>query len=234
MSIYSCQLGCQPNLVSKPDPWTAATGRAKNGHGVGLSQWGAQYAGSIGQTHTQILAFYYPNTVLDGSGGTGGHVGDTGWVVVNSAGLSVRISPNGSLLDYKLYNGHRIVVLDEASAGGYLWFRIRDELGRENGWVRSDFVSWSDPGGSGYNTWQEKYGNNTFVESYVYSGNVYRYQVDLNKWLRATGRSTIAEDGMYGTNTIASTRTFQAAMGLAVDGFAGPMTKSALFDLYGR
>lgn len=27
-----------PYLIDKDDPWTAATGKARNGHGVGLSQ----------------------------------------------------------------------------------------------------------------------------------------------------------------------------------------------------
>ena len=35
-----------------------------NGHGVGLSQWGAWQAAREGYTYDQILAFYYPNTTL--------------------------------------------------------------------------------------------------------------------------------------------------------------------------
>ena len=35
-----------------------------NGHGVGMSQWGAWQAAREGNTYDQILAFYYPNTVL--------------------------------------------------------------------------------------------------------------------------------------------------------------------------
>ncbi|MBN1629529.1 MAG: SpoIID/LytB domain-containing protein [Thermoleophilia bacterium] len=35
-----------------------------NGHGVGLSQWGAWQAAREGNTYKQILAFYYPNTTL--------------------------------------------------------------------------------------------------------------------------------------------------------------------------
>ncbi|MGB8021783.1 MAG: SpoIID/LytB domain-containing protein [Candidatus Nanopelagicales bacterium] len=34
------------------------------GHGRGMSQWGAYQAGVEGRSHTQILAFYYPGTLL--------------------------------------------------------------------------------------------------------------------------------------------------------------------------
>ena len=122
-----------PYLVSKNDPWTAATGKSKDGHGVGLSQWGAYYAGSIGTSYQEILNFYFPGTTMTTNYGNGGspdsgtsNVGKTGTVVVNSAGLNVRSSPNGDPLSYKLYNGERITVLEEETAGGYNWFRVQD------------------------------------------------------------------------------------------------------------
>ena len=34
------------------------------GHGVGLSQYGAQYAAKAGYTYTQILSTYYPGTTI--------------------------------------------------------------------------------------------------------------------------------------------------------------------------
>lgn len=34
------------------------------GHGVGLSQWGAEERAAAGQTYRQILSFYYPGTAL--------------------------------------------------------------------------------------------------------------------------------------------------------------------------
>jgi peptidoglycan hydrolase-like protein with peptidoglycan-binding domain len=174
-----------------------------------------------------------------GNGGSepppsGGIVGKTGTVSVNSAGLNVRSSPNGSLLPYKLYNGHRITVLQEQAAGGYNWFRVKDEEGRTDGWVRSDFIVLDSGSGSGYSSWQEKYGDNTFVNSTTYSGNVYRFQVDLNKWLGSNGYSTITEDGKWGSNSSNATRTFQANNGLTADGLAGPSTKQKLFSLYGQ
>ena len=87
---------------------------------------------------------------------------------------------------------------------------------------------------SGYATWQAKYGNNTFVNSNSYSGNVYRFQVDLNKWLTANEHSTIDTDGKWGSESSAATKKFQQAYDdLDDDGLAGPATKEKLFNLYG-
>lgn len=234
-----------PYLVAKDDPWTAATGKPRDGHGVGLSQWGASYAGANNTSYQNILAFYFPGTVLKSNYGSGSstnppgtdNVGKTGTVVVNSAGLNVRSSPNGSLLNYKLYNGHQITVLEEDTAGGYNWFRVQDEQGRTNGWVRSDFITLNSGSGgdSGYTTWQDKYGNNTFVNSSSYSGNVYRFQVDMNKWRAARGHAKITEDGLWGSGSAAATLLFQQAYAdLDNDGLCGPSTKAKLFELYGR
>jgi len=63
-----------------------------------------------------------------------------GTVVVNSAGLNVRQSPNGALLNYRLFNGANVEILDEAFAANFNWYRVRDEQGRTGGWVRADFV----------------------------------------------------------------------------------------------
>lgn len=52
-------------LIEKDDPWDAAAGDTKTGHGVGMSQRGASYAAKIGKTYKEILAFYYPGTVLE-------------------------------------------------------------------------------------------------------------------------------------------------------------------------
>lgn len=53
-----------PYLVSKDDPWTLASGKPFNGHPVGMSQQGAIWAAKNGIKHEEILAFYYPGTVL--------------------------------------------------------------------------------------------------------------------------------------------------------------------------
>ena len=55
----------RPYLIEKDDPWDAAAGESKTGHGVGMSQRGANYAAKIGKTYKEILAFYYPGTVLE-------------------------------------------------------------------------------------------------------------------------------------------------------------------------
>lgn len=54
----------RPYLIAKDDPWTAATGAKKNGHGVGLSQKGAVYAAKNGIGFENILQFYYPGTEI--------------------------------------------------------------------------------------------------------------------------------------------------------------------------
>lgn len=54
-----------PYLIAKADSWTKASGQPKSGHGVGLSQYGAEYAAaSQNKTYQEILGFYYPGTIL--------------------------------------------------------------------------------------------------------------------------------------------------------------------------
>lgn len=54
----------KPYLLSFDDPWDAATKQKKQGHGVGLSQAGACWAGAHGASYIEILNFYYPNTKI--------------------------------------------------------------------------------------------------------------------------------------------------------------------------
>lgn len=49
-------------LISQPDPFNK---EAKDGHGVGMSQYGARHRAEAGQTYDEILAFYYTKTVLE-------------------------------------------------------------------------------------------------------------------------------------------------------------------------
>lgn len=58
--------GERPYLIEQQDPWDrAATGGAKKGHGVGMSQSGAIYAAkTLGETYRTILRFYYPGTEI--------------------------------------------------------------------------------------------------------------------------------------------------------------------------
>lgn len=64
---YSCEevWGQKRNyLIARKDEWTVASGVKKNGHGIGLSQAGAKYAGEHGIGYREILSFYYPYTTL--------------------------------------------------------------------------------------------------------------------------------------------------------------------------
>ena len=64
---YSCEevWGSKRNyLIARKDEWTLASGVKKNGHGIGLSQAGAKYAGEHGVGYREILSFYYPYTTL--------------------------------------------------------------------------------------------------------------------------------------------------------------------------
>ncbi len=51
-------------LPEQDDPYDKRAGYKKNGHGVGLSQRGAQEAAKEGLTSREIIAFYYPGTVI--------------------------------------------------------------------------------------------------------------------------------------------------------------------------
>lgn len=64
---YSCEevWGSKRNyLIARKDEWTLASSAKKNGHGIGLSQVGAKYAGEHGVGYRDILSFYYPYTTL--------------------------------------------------------------------------------------------------------------------------------------------------------------------------
>lgn len=61
--------GVRAYLPAQDDPWDAAAGSSRTGHGVGMSQRGAKYASSRGFSYKDILDFYYPNTTLMGEYG---------------------------------------------------------------------------------------------------------------------------------------------------------------------
>ena len=54
----------KPYLIARKDEWTQKSGVKRNGHGIGLSQAGAKYAGEHGVGYRDILSFYYPYTTL--------------------------------------------------------------------------------------------------------------------------------------------------------------------------
>lgn len=66
-TVYACEevwSQKKPYLVHKTDEWTKKSGVKRNGHGIGMSQAGAKYAGTNGVGYREILDFYYPNTTL--------------------------------------------------------------------------------------------------------------------------------------------------------------------------
>lgn len=70
--------GGRPWLIEQDDPWDAATGKPKKGHGVGMSQLGAVYAAEeLGKSVRDILAFYYPGTELRSEYGAGSVIDQT-------------------------------------------------------------------------------------------------------------------------------------------------------------
>jgi len=58
----------KPYLIAQADPYTT---RPRNGHGVGLSQWGTAERAAAGHMCAAILAFYYPGTGLAENYGRG-------------------------------------------------------------------------------------------------------------------------------------------------------------------
>jgi SpoIID/LytB domain protein len=64
-----------PSVSAHTTTPLAASGLAISGHGlghgVGLSQWGAEERAAAGQGYRQILSFYYPGTVLKSSPAAG-------------------------------------------------------------------------------------------------------------------------------------------------------------------
>lgn len=232
---------CQP---AQDDPWTKSSGYGVSGHRVGMSQRGAQWAANNGKTYTEILSFYYPGSQLLSNYGSGGGsttdplpVGDWGTGTVTGGKLYCRKQPQAGYEYWGRFDDGAVIPIKKLT-NNTAWYETYWAGNQANvGYVMSQFISNATfPGGgsSGYATWQEKYGNNTFVNSNTYSGNVYRFQVDLNKWLLANGYTTIDTDGKWGSNSSSATQKFQLAFSdLDADGLAGPKTKERLFDLYG-
>ena len=114
-----------PYLVTKPDPWTAASGKPYSGHPVGMSQQGAIWAANQGINYKQILAFYYPGTVLSNEGSE--QVNLTGHLATvqtrNDAGLFLwdTIEKNWQLIQVR--KGETLEVVKD----------------HENGWVTAKY-----------------------------------------------------------------------------------------------
>ena len=233
---------CQPE---QDDPWTRSSGYGISGHRVGMSQRGAQWAGDNGKTYLEILAFYYPGSQLESNYGNGGDsttnptpIGNWGTGTVTGGKLYCRKQPQAGYDYWGRFDDGAVIPI-RALSGNTAWYGTYWAGNQSNvGYVMSQYISNPTFSGSGsssdYASWQDKYGNNTFVNSSSYSGNVYRFQVDLNKWLSVNGYSKIDEEGKWGSKSAAATKTFQQAFSdLDNDGKAGPKTKEKLFNLYG-
>ena len=114
-----------PYLVTKPDPWTLASGKPFNGHPVGLSQQGAIWAANQGINYKQILAFYYPGTVLSNEGSEQvnltGHLAEVQTRYDDGIYLWDTIEKNWQLIQVK--KGKTLEVIKD----------------HENGWVTAKF-----------------------------------------------------------------------------------------------
>ena len=124
------------------------------GHGVGMSQRGAQQMGREGMSYDQILDFYYPGivrtrytmtrTILPSMDGTGGSVdepvSDAQSAVVTLSNpldsLNLRSEPNtSSAVLATMAHGTQVTLLEMGSA----WSRI--QYGTLSGYVSNNFIS---------------------------------------------------------------------------------------------
>ena len=101
------------------------------GHGIGLSQWGAEERARAGQSHQEILSFYYPGTQL---GTAPSHAVRVllaqlpRLVVGSSSGFTV-VDTNGKTI--RLPSGHYPVSTDGAIAGRSMRLPITIAPGEE-------------------------------------------------------------------------------------------------------
>jgi len=59
-------------------------------------------------------------------------------------------------------------------------------------------------------------------------GNIGKQVIHIQYQLKQTGHYNSSLDGIYGNGTVSAVKSFQKQQGLAVDGIAGPKTRSAL------
>lgn len=114
----------EPYLLHRSDPWTAATGKPKNGHGIGLSQVGTEYAAQHGVSHEDILSFYYPGTEITNDYGKEDTMNLTGKLAkVNTkydVGLSLWNSPNKNKKLIAVAKGEIVKVIKDDNSGWVL------------------------------------------------------------------------------------------------------------------
>ena len=142
--------------VAQTDSGFKLTAR-RYGHGVGMSQRGAQQMGKEGLSYDQILEFYYPGlvrtrytmtrTILPSIDGTGGNVdepvSDARSAIVTLSNpldsLNLRSEPNTtSAILATMAHGTQVTLLEMGSA----WSRI--QYGTLSGYVSNSFISVQD------------------------------------------------------------------------------------------
>ncbi|KZE64104.1 hypothetical protein AWM68_13440 [Fictibacillus phosphorivorans] len=107
-----------------------------NGHGVGLSQTGANARAKAGLGYREILAFYYPTTILknDKTSSIPSALQVTG--TVNYEGVNIRKSPTTSSVSLgKGKLGQAVTVLGKTKE----WYRIK--IGSLTGYMHEEYVT---------------------------------------------------------------------------------------------
>lgn len=120
---------------------------ARYGHGVGMSQRGAQYMASIGKTYRDILAFYYPGATLgtmsyvfpETIGSTQPSAAQTapsaGKVVGGTVNVRSKASTSGSVVE-TLAQDTQVVLLGMTGE----WYLVSTPGGK-TGYIRYDYIS---------------------------------------------------------------------------------------------
>jgi stage II sporulation protein D len=120
-----------------------------NGHGHGMSQYGARGAGIAGKTYRQILAFYYPKTtlttvnrprirvLLSGTGASATIAATSNVVLTGYPGTL----PTAGIARYRLVAGagSRLVLQKLGTAAGSTWTPVRISLANGTGFQQADF-----------------------------------------------------------------------------------------------
>lgn len=134
-----------------------------NGHGHGMSQYGARGAGMRGKSSTSILAFYYPRTTLTklapsrirvkigGTGSTTTVAARTGTRVTGSS----RVLPTSGVAKYRLVanSGRGLTLQQLKKAKGSSWKTYRTGLKNGASFHRSETTRLYDGSGGGSNSY---------------------------------------------------------------------------------
>lgn len=142
--------GKRPWLIAQDDPWDAAAGTGKNGHGVGMSQRGAKYAAGIGIRYDAILAFYYPGTTLspassiatspantteDETEDKSMNILYTATVTTSGGTLNLRQTPKNGKVLARLAANSTVDVFEEQN--GWMYVQQSEQIG----WVSGEYLT---------------------------------------------------------------------------------------------